>query len=902
MADRAQIVRLVVASPGDVQAEREIVTRVVEEVNRGTAADRGLRLEVVRWETDAYPGFNREGPQGLIDPILRIEKCNVLIGIFWKRLGTPARDAKSGTEHEFRVAYESWKKNGRPQIMVYFNQKPYTPQSKEEMDQWGQVLEFRKEFPKEGFWWPYKGTARFEKLLRAHLSNFVRNEFPLEQIEPRPSLAGTPAQLQPLPRVSSQRTDYFAQQSMIIEEYTRAFVGRADAQRAFKHFLGTRRRGYFILRGGPGQGKTAFCCHLVKAGKYVHHFISRTGGRADSRLILRSLVSQLRPLAERGGEMPDSPSELTKTFEELLTVIASHQNRVVIVIDALDELPAGLDQEPPYLVADVLPEGVFFVVTSRPGDRLDRLEERLFAVPHEVYELGPLGLPEMRAILLSRKPDITVGEVERIAEAAQGNPLYLGAVAHQLETNPAYNLEALPDSIEGFFRDSTSNLVAGETISGNVLALFSVARKPLSVRELAKILGRQQREINEQGVRRIRQFLLAADGFYTFYHARFHEFVTEKILYEDELRQAHRRIADWLRSPESQSNEYRWASLAYHLFQSGCRQGLIQAIDERFLAEKVRRLGYAVLEDIELLSRSLLDSEDPAVVERCVSIVEGLRQVVGGDIIRDAARAMQPYRSGPASFRTRLIESSIQSVRGMDAYVGVLPKGDVAADFFEIVPFPGRFILAIGDAPSTGLKSAFVARFIGNLFRKLVGASDSLDLGDVLGKLNSIIAAHDYFERVSMQCAELDLRSGLLHIASAGHPYPVHYSSRRGKCDILPVRGDLLHNPVGRTSGTERYDQYCVEIGPGDVLALVSDGLTEGHLLQGDPYGYRFTGIIETRPRDGSRAIGQAILDSWKAHPREEDSADDVSIILVSIDVEGDAKAKGSQEPIGASC
>ena len=73
MPSEAKILRVVVASPGDVQAERDRVPVVVAELNRGVAADRGLRLEVYRWETDVYPGFHAEGPQGLIDPILRIE-------------------------------------------------------------------------------------------------------------------------------------------------------------------------------------------------------------------------------------------------------------------------------------------------------------------------------------------------------------------------------------------------------------------------------------------------------------------------------------------------------------------------------------------------------------------------------------------------------------------------------------------------------------------------------------------------------------------------------------------------------------------------------------------------------------------------------------------------------------
>ena len=174
-----RIVRVVVASPSDVLAERDSLPAVLEELNNGIARDRGLRLELARWETDAYPGFHPNGPQGLIDPLLCIEDCDLLIGLFWKRFGTPVTDAQSGTEHEFRRAYNAWKQNRRPQIMVYFNQKPYAPKTKAETDQWGQVLDFQERFPKEGLWWPYKTRPQFEKLIRTHITTFLRQENPL---------------------------------------------------------------------------------------------------------------------------------------------------------------------------------------------------------------------------------------------------------------------------------------------------------------------------------------------------------------------------------------------------------------------------------------------------------------------------------------------------------------------------------------------------------------------------------------------------------------------------------------------------------------------------------------------------------------------------------------------------
>lgn len=169
-----RILRIVAASPNDVQAERDALPSVIDEVNR-YIADLGLRFELSRWETDTYPGFHREGPQGLIDPILKITDCDLLIGIFWKRFGTQTSDGKTGTEHEFNLAYEAWKEKSSPQILFYFNQKSYAPKSKIEIEQWGQVLDFKSKFPEEGLWWPYKGKVQFEKLVRTHLMNYIRS-------------------------------------------------------------------------------------------------------------------------------------------------------------------------------------------------------------------------------------------------------------------------------------------------------------------------------------------------------------------------------------------------------------------------------------------------------------------------------------------------------------------------------------------------------------------------------------------------------------------------------------------------------------------------------------------------------------------------------------------------------
>ena len=75
--------------------------------------------------------------------------------------------------------------------MVYFNDKLYRLDSKEEADQCGQVLEFKKNFPKEGTRWPYKGKNDFERLLRQHLNDFL-----FEKLRTRLIQAGAAAAVQ----------------------------------------------------------------------------------------------------------------------------------------------------------------------------------------------------------------------------------------------------------------------------------------------------------------------------------------------------------------------------------------------------------------------------------------------------------------------------------------------------------------------------------------------------------------------------------------------------------------------------------------------------------------------------------------------------------------------------------
>ncbi|MEA2137754.1 MAG: hypothetical protein QOG56_904 [Solirubrobacteraceae bacterium] len=164
---------LVLVSPMDVTAERERVELVVTELNRTVAERLGCTLRLRRWETDTQPGLDPGGSQAQVEKGLKIPDADLVIGIFWKRFGTPVEGARSGTESELRLAWSSWLRKRRPEVMLYFCERGFFPGSQAELEQLQSVLAFRRGLPKQQLHWAFREVDEFERMLREHLIAFV---------------------------------------------------------------------------------------------------------------------------------------------------------------------------------------------------------------------------------------------------------------------------------------------------------------------------------------------------------------------------------------------------------------------------------------------------------------------------------------------------------------------------------------------------------------------------------------------------------------------------------------------------------------------------------------------------------------------------------------------------------
>ncbi len=136
MAYKATVMPVMIASPGDVAEEREIARKVIHDWNDVNSQRSKVMLAAVGWDSHSSPELG-ERPQELINKRI-LKDCDILVGVFWSRLGTPTGKSNSGTIEEIEEHVAA----GKP-AMIYFSSRPVEPNSVDP-DQYNQVKDIQK--------------------------------------------------------------------------------------------------------------------------------------------------------------------------------------------------------------------------------------------------------------------------------------------------------------------------------------------------------------------------------------------------------------------------------------------------------------------------------------------------------------------------------------------------------------------------------------------------------------------------------------------------------------------------------------------------------------------------------------------------------------------------------------
>lgn len=170
-----RVLKVFVASPDDVTEERNALAKLLADINDVLAyltPEKGLSLELVRYETHSYPDIG--APQEVIDREIPVD-YDIFIGIMWKRIGTPTATAPSGTIEEFNRACERRKQGSLPRIMFYFCDQPIPVPTATELEQLAEAVKFRTQLASQGLTASYPSHAEFGDHVRGGLLRAIRD-------------------------------------------------------------------------------------------------------------------------------------------------------------------------------------------------------------------------------------------------------------------------------------------------------------------------------------------------------------------------------------------------------------------------------------------------------------------------------------------------------------------------------------------------------------------------------------------------------------------------------------------------------------------------------------------------------------------------------------------------------
>lgn len=116
MSYQAKVYKVFIASPSDVLRERNTVRSVIAHWNSINAESQKAVLLPIGWDTHSAPESSKTAQDYINEEIL--DTCDILIGIFWTKVGNPTKNFESGTINEIDRHISD-----RKLAMLYFSQK-----------------------------------------------------------------------------------------------------------------------------------------------------------------------------------------------------------------------------------------------------------------------------------------------------------------------------------------------------------------------------------------------------------------------------------------------------------------------------------------------------------------------------------------------------------------------------------------------------------------------------------------------------------------------------------------------------------------------------------------------------------------------------------------------------------
>jgi serine phosphatase RsbU (regulator of sigma subunit) len=227
----------------------------------------------------------------------------------------------------------------------------------------------------------------------------------------------------------------------------------------------------------------------------------------------------------------------------------------------------------------------------------------------------------------------------------------------------------------------------------------------------------------------------------------------------------------------------------------------------------------------------------------------------------------------------KLLPQTLPRARGLDIDAVSTPAQEVGGDYYDFVELAGdRLGVAVGDVSGKGVSAAFYMSEVKGIFQALSRMYPS-PREFMVHANRALSGSIDNFSFVSLLYAVLDLGSGALTLARAGHT-PLLHVRANGDAAFLRPSG----MGMGMSEGcvfADTMEEATLRLATGDVCVLYTDGVTEAR--RGDEeFGYDrlLDRVRELRDRSAAD-IKRGVLEAVDAFTDRDEGHDDVTLVVI---------------------
>jgi sigma-B regulation protein RsbU (phosphoserine phosphatase) len=269
--------------------------------------------------------------------------------------------------------------------------------------------------------------------------------------------------------------------------------------------------------------------------------------------------------------------------------------------------------------------------------------------------------------------------------------------------------------------------------------------------------------------------------------------------------------------------------------------------------DEIARIGYEVKAMAQKLKRSQTELVDRERMKRELEI----------------AREIQ----------ATLLPGSLPQPPGYELIALYRPSRELSGDYYDVIEMPGQRVgLVMADVAGKGVGGSLISMMLRSVMK--IESQAILDARDTVIRTHSLLKP-DMPEGgfITLYYGILDIKSGELNYVSAGHNPAIFYRAQsRELLQLKPPGLPLGMTAVDEATWASQLKSAQIEIQPGDLLVLYTDGITECRNPEGELFGMeRFLKLIKEAEGLGGdelkESITRALADFLAGAPPQDDIA-----------------------------